>query len=977
MAFDTSIQSPYTLVRLPHPVADGFQGRFLAADVVGGSRKRKRPEVAVGIDGEGVNIYDVRLMLLAMLRAASPAPRIWCFSETANKTSPRSRSFGDAIVTTSHRDVNLPESPIVHLDVLPSGKASKIDVDVVAVHENGIARCLSMDLSREYWSTSISTPSPGDSFGGGPEGSLAVEYTATMDPAIARKGLLRSREDALSFLNPDAGKGGQATSILFLVTRPSNNALSMTKGRSIHILSIQTSLSSDSLSGRKQPQTLLTSRLPSATPQTKVSTAKARFTLHPSSGALYHVADDSLTVYDLSGAVPKILSQLTFKTSGPVSLLRISPAIILVASPASIDVYNTKHWSLQASLPTTETAPSGSTSRKRKLVDPISNKFPEQITLVSYFADTRLAIGLAGLELVAIRVALPSESSVAGGRKRDDLLINAIGRGIEVPRIAMDIKPALGSLPTVLERYYPGSALADEDRIERLITDMDRYVKRGDFENFERLFAEEVGIKRDKSSLKDWRARRDTWEKEHALNRGKEANSMGLTNGLGRHGSETTRTLEIADGRPPEFPEERPLPRWVWPEEFRGGDRFLVNPRLVRYVLGKIFSWSNGHQTSISGETGSEEHTMKPGLGIMFYAPNVFRWLVESGNFSISNLELSIRRTAPRGGFLRGLPAGDFVKALADFDPEMKLLLYVLRSSVYLDVGELLSALKLLMRSLEFPISGTRSTLQQITSGDAFGSPVVNGNSSTALRLEEDAAQRDLDLALSVLETGSAVREEALTAVLIRLHSFPSSTTAKAIRRDLSGDEVLSLVQLLRNELSRGGWTSSYLDEDVENFDEEQQSANGRGVHLISDLIGCALDSSGPAGWLLSAATSSDNDSKTMEDLVATLRFEVSAALECVEEATYLNGLLGEMVRYGKSVEMAQHPNESSKSKSRKIKTFLQNPEVRLLPLGLKADSGVSLTRVGAGGEIQRRSARDRGNLISKSVGKYSFERIR
>jgi hypothetical protein len=69
MAFDTSIQSPYTLAHLPHPVADGFKGRLLAADVRGGSKKRKRPEIAVGIDGEGVNIYDVRLTPLVTLRA--------------------------------------------------------------------------------------------------------------------------------------------------------------------------------------------------------------------------------------------------------------------------------------------------------------------------------------------------------------------------------------------------------------------------------------------------------------------------------------------------------------------------------------------------------------------------------------------------------------------------------------------------------------------------------------------------------------------------------------------------------------------------------------------------------------------------------------------------------------------------------------------------------------------------------------------
>jgi hypothetical protein len=39
-------------------------GRYVAGNVYGGvpgSKKRKRSELAVGIDGEGVNIYDVRL----------------------------------------------------------------------------------------------------------------------------------------------------------------------------------------------------------------------------------------------------------------------------------------------------------------------------------------------------------------------------------------------------------------------------------------------------------------------------------------------------------------------------------------------------------------------------------------------------------------------------------------------------------------------------------------------------------------------------------------------------------------------------------------------------------------------------------------------------------------------------------------------------------------------------------------------------
>lgn len=56
----TGIEAPYTLVSLPKPL-DSTNGQIQAAPVYGlrGSKKRKRHEVAVGIDGEGVNIYNV------------------------------------------------------------------------------------------------------------------------------------------------------------------------------------------------------------------------------------------------------------------------------------------------------------------------------------------------------------------------------------------------------------------------------------------------------------------------------------------------------------------------------------------------------------------------------------------------------------------------------------------------------------------------------------------------------------------------------------------------------------------------------------------------------------------------------------------------------------------------------------------------------------------------------------------------------
>lgn len=54
------IQKPYTLVELPkNPIAPN--GRTLASDVYAlvGSKKRKRGELALALDNESVNIYDV------------------------------------------------------------------------------------------------------------------------------------------------------------------------------------------------------------------------------------------------------------------------------------------------------------------------------------------------------------------------------------------------------------------------------------------------------------------------------------------------------------------------------------------------------------------------------------------------------------------------------------------------------------------------------------------------------------------------------------------------------------------------------------------------------------------------------------------------------------------------------------------------------------------------------------------------------
>jgi hypothetical protein len=68
MASNFRIQKPYVVTELPLPLdrPDGQPGEYVCGEVFGqqrgSSKKRKRSEISVGIDGDAVNIYDVRAL---------------------------------------------------------------------------------------------------------------------------------------------------------------------------------------------------------------------------------------------------------------------------------------------------------------------------------------------------------------------------------------------------------------------------------------------------------------------------------------------------------------------------------------------------------------------------------------------------------------------------------------------------------------------------------------------------------------------------------------------------------------------------------------------------------------------------------------------------------------------------------------------------------------------------------------------------
>jgi hypothetical protein len=122
-------------------------------------------------------------------------------------------------------------------------------------------------------------------------------------------------------------------------------------------------------------------------------------------------------------------------------------------------------------------------------------------------------------------------------------------------------------------------------------------------------------------------------------------------------------------------------------------------------------------------------------------------------------------------------------------------------------------------------------------------------------------------------------------------------------------------------------------------------------------------------GWVL--GTLALDDPEERQDMIAYMKAEVSAVLEGLQEATYLGGLLGEMLLYRKSAmgPQATLPTAIDTKTCLKPISMPLAASDTMLPLSLKAPKNISMTKVVCGGEIQKRSKRDIGRLKSKMVG--------
>lgn len=375
----------------------------------------------------------------------------------------------------------------------------------------------------------------------------------------------------------------------------------------------------------------------------------------------------------------------------------------------------------------------------------------------------------------------------------------------------------------------------------------------------------------------------------------------------------------------------------------------LADLRKVHYLLKTLFSVEEKRKIG-------SKNPFKWRLKVSWFPELLCHWLIRRGLFSLEHIETSLKKT---GAFpaMESLNIGSFTEAIVDFDPSLKTLQFILSSPVVLESEEIVHILRHSIGVLNQPQSF--DSMRLLTSAN-----------------ENDLDRADEDIPTNPHTQGGKIAHVLLETVLLRLNTISASKLTRALKSQLSTQELRSFVDLLRMELARGRWLSPYIEDRLEPA-EDTHTDNGQ-VCVIANLLNCAIDSLGAGGWIHGAFI----DLSQTADTVAYMKAEISAALGGIEEATYLKGMLGEILLYGKtspSARAERHSTLRPNQQPLQIQSILMaeaGQERSTLPLGLKAEQRILTKRVVAGGELIDRSKRDISRLRSRMVGKYTLDRI-
>jgi hypothetical protein len=766
-------------------------------------------------------------------------------------------------------------------------------IDLLIVREDGEIGCLNGETLEERWTSPASAlETENDDL----ESSRVVEYAVLCSAKSVAQGIFKEDPTFFAIYPQEISEDGYDPDVLVLISRKETEGSSAR--RWIHIVAFPNVKSGQANGSKHSVHVLLSAQLPLVT--TGGSRKAVHFALHALGGTLHQLQGDLLTTFTLNQLGLKPQSTMSVRNSS--SFLRLSSTSILVASQATLSVYNPKYESILSTIDLNTLKDKESLKRKRGADSEGGPSVLGDSYLATYFPKLSTAVAIVGNELIAVQIE--GNKDRRGDSGAVGLLIDSLGCAIPGHKRGAQGKSNYENLDSeTLAGYLPGTLNNGE------IPSID------DLQTLERAFS----------------------------------------------AGHTTTFDRIIRARAIKF---APSSGGQLAPELCKRAATEVDRRWILYTIGKIF------------QLNDSDTSEGPRLTVAFYAPITFVWLVRGGHMTISNIRSALG--VESNTFDSQINISQLVSAVHDLNPDMDLLLALVRYN-HLDAIGLVDIIKILIDSFEL-LGGREDTQPHLLTNEESPRSYDEYTDAELEELEAEA-EADLNLAEYILESGSGLRGQMLSLALSKLHTCATNSVIQALQTRLSSREVVCLIYLLRYELQKGGWTAKYLDDNSVQDINESSEVPDNAIILISTLLGNCIDAIGAGGWLTGDAMLVRGDgSSDAEDLITALKLEISAALESIEEGAYLKGITSEMVRYGNTVQTALNGQSSSEllavGKPKPIKMQLAEPEQRILPVGLKAEQQISRHRVGAGGEVHTRSARDIGHLKSQRVGKYTFERV-
>ncbi|KAL6859486.1 hypothetical protein J3F83DRAFT_329365 [Trichoderma novae-zelandiae] len=924
MASEYRIHKPYVLATLPKPL-DHTKGNIVAREVYGqrdGQKKRKRTELVVGVDGETTSIYDVPA---SRLITSYPIPPQESFTSPPYSVRVRRNNSSDAlrytfIATTdagAHRITLFKD--VAHRD----GKTTS----------NSVSQVLNTSAVKYLTCSSPSNEAAniGDIIAVCEDGevvclsgeTLAIQWCSSSKSMV--QDLVATSVSEFRVEYALSGSTAEFTEGLFKNRPEVFSALPKSAGSHVELFALIAKSSSQSVESRHLIVLAAVSGDSSASadvqhlvPLDIVPITTIASQASDESPAYQVDVQSGLLLQLQQGAIgvydlTGAVPKLksTIEAENAQSFARLFKPFILASSMTSIGLYNYQYRSVHS----------------KATLDwsevPTEGETPRSCQLISYLRSQDLVVALVENILVTIQVEPPKAS---GKRRKEGLLIDSIGRGtgLEIPtkRVRCGTSVEFSNLvPGTLTDDYLAQFQTETEAADKLLAD-------NELGKWEEILRSKFGVSK---------------------------KGTGLANG------ENPKAREGSDAQE--------VPEWEW---ISGSSYPAVDRRWIIYAISQIFSVD----TKVDGDSA------RPELRLVLPESNVTTYLVVAGHLTLSNLRTAFRdELAPEASDNRTV-AGDLIRCLADADPSLTLLLNYLQATKLGEV-ELLLAIRALMLSMDLIPQGNLDTTKLLTSEPHLDSG-DNDNDNNNNNNNGDGSKEDIEMDLDDLERKIAVtehylgddsssRSRGLTLAFTKLWRLPAVNTVKALRTTVSTNDIMSLIYLLRVELLRGAWTSLYIDPTA--FDSEGNEPPPDGViALIADLLGRCLDAVGAGGWLFNDAISWADKAET-SDFLTALRLEVTAALEGIEEAVFLNGILGETVRFGSAVQKGGAAKQTWSS-NKPILVHLDNRESRLLPLGLKTKQLPTREKVVSGGEVVQRSVRETGHLISQKVDAYSLEKL-